>query len=365
MFNPQETLFQILRNAFFQEPLQMSALSHPDFISLMELASKQTVEGLLAEVLMRENVQLDRGDAIYLFSRARMIESLNGQVTHGLLRLQDLLNAQDIRCLIFKGQTLAQLYPHPLTRTPGDIDFYCEKKDFQNAVKLIEDSWSLKINVGESAKHREFVYQDVHYELHFNILKFNNNRIQRYWDHLLNTEKNDIITIEQADVRVLNPTLNTLYTFLHLYDHLVELGVGLRQICDWCRCLHNTSKEMDLIKLEWNLNRFDLLSAWKVFGCASVLYLGLHKEGMPFYEEKYEDKAESVMKIIMKEGNFGINSNRSKRPKNYLLGKITGMKNNIKSSIKMFPLFPKESIKNIKNPIDSFGTIYLDLKNKR
>ncbi len=306
MFNPQETLFQLLRNEFFQEPLHVDALCHQDFISLMKLASRQTVEGLVAEVLMREQVKLDRDDAIYLFSRARMIESLNVQVTQGLLRLQDLLNTQDIRCLIFKGQTLAQLYPHPFARTPGDIDFYCEGKGFQNAVKLIEDNWHLKINSGESEKHHEFVYQEVHYELHFNILKFNNNKIQRYWDHLLDTEKNDIITIEQTAVRVLNPTLNTLYTFLHLYDHLVELGVGLRQFCDLMVIIHRFHHEIDREALHRHLTEMGFKRAFCAVGRILVDYLGLPKDELPVELPPKDRKIESgILDILWRGGNFG------------------------------------------------------------
>lgn len=37
-----------------------------------------------------------------------------------------------------KGQTTALRYPNPLHRTPGDIDFVVEQKDFKKTMEVLE-----------------------------------------------------------------------------------------------------------------------------------------------------------------------------------------------------------------------------------
>ena len=63
--------------------------------------------------------------------------------------------------------------------------------------------------------------------------------------------------------------------FTHILQHFYKGGIGLRQICDWCRLLWMYRTELDLAKLEGRLRRAGLMTAWKAFGAFSVEYLGM------------------------------------------------------------------------------------------
>ena len=51
------------------------------------------------------------------------------------------------------------------------------------------------------------------------MMKFNSNAIQTYWERLLAEASIEQVSIEGVAVNTLPPTLNVLYTFLHLYHH--------------------------------------------------------------------------------------------------------------------------------------------------
>ena len=109
-------LFSLLHNEFWQTPLPFTSLNHQQFVVLQQSAAKQTVEGLVMGALIRNNVKLERADALTAYSRTMMIEQLNNKVSGVAKELAGILGSNGIDYRIFKGQTLAQLYPYPLAR---------------------------------------------------------------------------------------------------------------------------------------------------------------------------------------------------------------------------------------------------------
>ena len=138
------------------------------------------------------------------------------------------------------------------------------------------------------------------------MIKFNSSHIQRYWDQLLSSTPYSAINIGSTSVPILNPTLNVLYTFLHLYHHLVELGVGLRQFCDVLQLLHHYCTEIDRPLLAVHLDNMGFRHAFCAIGYILVHRLGLPEEEFPLplsaHHEKYEHR---IMDIVFTGGNFG------------------------------------------------------------
>lgn len=325
----QQILFSVLRCEFFNEPLSITHLSHQTFVQLKQLAARQTVEGFLAGVLMRANVQLEKQDALMMFSSYKHIEKLNYKVNEAVIALEKLLGSAGVSHIVFKGQTLSPLYPHPFERMPGDIDFYCNAVDFQKAVALFSDKWGVSVKMTESEQHGEFSYNDVPFEMHFCMIKFNNNSIQRYWEHLLATQARSRILVDGVAVTTLNPTLNVLYTFLHLYHHLVELGVGLRQFCDVLCLLHRYKDQIDKQALTEHLEQMGFKHAFCAIGWILVSRLGLPQSEFPLEISKKEQSYEqAILHIVFKGGNFGkYMSDTAVR---------SGMKYNVEAAMRKF-----------------------------
>ena len=106
-----------------------------------------------------------------------------------------------------------------------------------------------------------------------------------------------------------------IFVFTHILEHFFIEGVGLRQICDWCRLLWTYLSELDLQLLESRIRKMGLMTTWKTFGSMAVDVLGMPKEAMPFYDESFHKKGQRVLARIMKSGNMGHNNDLSYRAK--------------------------------------------------
>ena len=53
------------------------------------------------------------------------------------------------------------------------------------------------------------------------------------------------------------------------------------------------------------LDSLGLMKPWRVFGSLAVKYLGLPEEEMPFFAPRYDRKARRLLRLVLKEGNFG------------------------------------------------------------
>lgn len=299
-------LYSVLHNELWQKPLPFTSLNHEQFVKLQQASAKQTIEGLVMGALIRNNVKLERADALLAYSRTMMIEQLNHKVNAVAKELATILANDGIDYRIFKGQTLALLYPHPETRMPGDIDFYCVPNHFARAQQLLQKAWGITLGGEESMQHRDFSYKDVPLEMHFCMMKFNSHAIQTYWERLLAEASIEQVSIEGVAVNTLPPTLNVLYTFLHLYHHLVELGVGLRQFCDLLVLLHRHCETIDRVALEKHLRAMGFYRAFCAIGAVLINKLNLPANEFPFTisasDAQYQD---AILDIVFIGGNFG------------------------------------------------------------
>ena len=123
---------------------------------------------------------------------------------------------------------------------------------------------------------------------------------------------------DSVDAEIFLPqAVNDIITFSHLLHHFFIEGVGLRQICDWCRLLWMYIDEIDRDLLEKRLREMRLMNEWKVIATLAVNILGMPVEATPFYEDrKYNKKAQRVLKRVLRTGNFGHNKDASYRTKN-------------------------------------------------
>jgi len=106
---------------------------------------------------------------------------------------------------------------------------------------------------------------------------------------------------------------DVIFIFSHILQHFFNGGIGIRQICDWCRLLWAHKDAIDLTLLRNRLEEMRAMSEWKVFTALAVNNLGTPAEAMPFYSPAscWKRKASRVLDIIFETGNFGHNRDLS------------------------------------------------------
>ena len=293
-------------------------LSLPPNVSwdnLLQIAKEQALIGVAFKGVERYlQGRADKKQILGWFSRLEKIKQKNDIVNKHVEWFASLLKKHQIDYRIVKGQVVAGCYPDAMLRSPGDIDFWVSAESEKRCETLIEQGLKTEIQREESSIHVEFRYRGVQYELHHCLSHFLSQPRQDYFDSIVEQDKGMYVKVGEAQVATLSPTLNALYIFIHLFQHLIHSGVGLRQMCDWMMWLHKYQDEIDRDELEKHLRMLALLRPYRVLGAILVDDLGLPETEFPFdITKKDRKRSRKVLRDIMELGNFGHNKENIKK----------------------------------------------------
>ena len=317
-------LFELLRIAFGKREALICVPSEREWYAVFEEAQRQTVAGICLAGIDRLMVQGSRLKVAMPFQlkmewigQSEQIKQQNEKVNGVLKELASLLNENSVRYAVVKGQTIASYYSRlmvqgegltddlGLLRQAGDIDFYVAPEDFERTKQLIKEAWGVTYEEKEGHHHVEFEYKGVTLEQHHKLIKLYDKKKEGYWDKLMHDAFCEQ-EIGGVKVLVLSPTLHSLYIFLHLYHHLLELGVGLRQFCDWAVILHSCKEEIDHEAIRRHLKVLGMEKAYKACGAILVEKLGLPADNFT-YELNDSDRkyGRKVKDVVDYRGNMG------------------------------------------------------------
>jgi len=303
----EHLFFEYLRDALWRNDENLPGeLSDKEMTELLSLAEQQTVLGLVMDSLTRHHVKMSKQ---WVFKAIALIEQVKQQglrVSHGICDLHVVFANSGVDYVVVKGQIVASYYPEPLLRQAGDIDYYCDCKNFPLSQETIKQTWGIVGEKESSEKHVHFERKGVVYEGHFDLLDLYSTPRNAYWQRLLDNDGKAKVNIGDEFAFTLSPTLHVLYVFLHLYHHLLALGVGLRQFCDLAVMLHYAKDQIDMNALRKHLDELGMEKAWRACGCLLIDYLGLPEEelGYSLYsaDRKYGKK---ILDVVLYRGNMG------------------------------------------------------------
>lgn len=240
----------------------------------------------------------------------------NLAINDAIISLCSELNATGIRYLVVKGQTLDPIYPQPSIRQNGDIDYLVHPEDWGLAI----DNLNQKVINGEidgyesnnALKHIEWAIGEMDYEMHRSLASFSCIKHQRYWESVLMPEIWDnpwTVSLGGNLIPTLAPRYNVIYLFVHIFEHFIKEGIGVRHFIDWYYILNRIewgNEERDL--LERHLRGIGLFNAFCGMGAVLTDYLGLDSDRFPFtIDDKAHNKAQAIIENIMRLGNLGHN----------------------------------------------------------
>ncbi|MBQ9286695.1 MAG: nucleotidyltransferase family protein [Bacteroidaceae bacterium] len=323
--NMVTTFLKLVSSALWAKLLSWNGrtMSHQQFLSLMQLAQEQAVVGLVSQGLMDSGVRLEREDALNLFALQQGIRQRNRVMDEAVVQLCKMMNNHGIRFFVFKGQTIATYYHDSSLRQSGDIDFYVYPDGWDKALSLFRNELGISINDLHSSKDVGFEWNGVLYEMHRQITLFTYPPHSRYWKKTVMPEimaSPYLVNIDGCEIPTLTPTYNALFIFIHIFQHLIADGIGLRQFCDWALLLNNIHNEKligneegcdDLFEveiLERHLKGLGLRKAYSGLGAILTDYLELSEECFPFaISDTDHRRVTSLWNNMLKMGNFGHN----------------------------------------------------------
>ena len=311
----EQEFLALVKSGLWEQDAQLSAYSFIDYSAIFKLAEEQSVVGLVAAGLEHwADVKIPKEDILRFVGHAIQLEQRNMAMNEFVAKLIDRLRNNGVRAILVKGQGIAQCYERPLWRSSGDIDLLLCGDNYSKAINIIDEIADNKEH--ETVKNKERQHQDyqiggwiveLHGTLHTNLSRKVDKEVDCVQNEVCNNEYfrlwkngNTQITLPRADEDV-------IFVFTHILQHLFLEGIGLRQVCDWCRLLFTFHQELDLRLLESRIRKAGIMSEWKVFASLTVDYLGMPSDKMPFYDNRFSKKGARLLGFMLSVGNFGHN----------------------------------------------------------
>lgn len=266
------------------------------------------------------------------------------------------LRAEDVYTILVKGQGIAQCYERPLWRACGDVDLFLSEDNYKKALQILS---TLATSIEEENlyyHHLAMTIDGWSVELHGTLRSGLWQSIDRGLDKVQNAVfyEGKVRSWKNGVTQVFLPGADedVVFVFAHILQHFYKEGIGLRQICDWCRLMWTYRESLNHGLLESRIRKAGVMSEWKVFCTLTVDYLGMPVEAMPLFNENdnhsanLKSKAERVMAFVLETGNFGHNRDYSFRQKHsYLVFKAISMWKHIQDFRRYFVIFPLDAIK--------------------
>ena len=282
-----------------------------DWEKVYQLAEEQSVIGLLLAGLEHSDVKPLQDFLLQWIGEVQIIEQQNLAMNKFVAQLIEELRKSDINTILVKGQGIAQCYEKPLWRASGDVDLLLSDENYIKAKKVLTP---LALNVDDeniARKHLAMTIDDWTVELHSTMFGGWSKSV----DTLIREAQDDCFLFgsvrswDNSGTQVFLPSPNNdvIFVYTHILQHFFIEGIGLRQICDWCRLIWTYRDNLDLRLLEKRLKSAGLMPKWKAFAALVVEYLGMDPQIMPFYsaEAKWKKKADNILPLILETGNFG------------------------------------------------------------
>lgn len=248
--------FLILQSAIGENARLGYCLSHDEWEEMFGLAKKQALLGLAFEGVKKlPKDQWPQGDIVLKWTMAtEQVKRQNLQTTNVCLRLNDIFAKEGFEACILKGQANHVYYDGLIDgvslgklRVCGDVDAWIwPKEKILHPVKSIIDYCQRKnILISLCHLHAEVkpmggVPVEIHFRPSFLNAPWRNSNFQRVFKAAVfeNAKIDDVGVVKKLRV-----DYDLIFQMNHIYRHLLDEGVGLRQVFDFYVLLKDYNKE--------------------------------------------------------------------------------------------------------------------------
>ena len=240
----QRIFFELLRFCIGTVQEVPSSLKGADWRVLYAMARKQCLVGVLFDGIKRlpADVGMDKGLLFQWMAQNQTLRKANARLDKAAVEVAEWFGRKGFRTCVLKGQGNALLYPPGMERTPGDIDLWVDGGDR----KVVSFVRSLSPDEKVCYHHIGFPeYNGVEVEVHFRpsfLFCFRHNRrLQGYYERVMDEQFAHKVKLGgQGEVAVPKAEFNLIFQLTHIFTHLMNEGIGLRQLLDYFFLLKNT-----------------------------------------------------------------------------------------------------------------------------
>lgn len=297
-------------------------MTETEWMELAVCAKRNSVASLLYDTV--ELIETVPGSAKKEIEKySRMIVQNSYRLLNVDMGLDNVLSKAGIPFCIMKGIAAAADFQVPELRKAGDVDILLTNpNDLEKAVREIE-KLGFKCEETQHSLHHVSMSDPTELEIEVHTMlaePFDNNRINEYIDRqVIECGKHTIRkSIMGAELPVLDDAYHAYELLLHMLQHFLRAGFGVKLLCDWVVLWNRGLSEEDgktYLKLvtESGIKGFsDMITR------ACIKYLGLERKNVlwmkPFENgrsrDELEKETETFMEELMDAEEFGKAKNR-------------------------------------------------------
>lgn len=308
----------LIRAGLWGKNAQLSRFNEIDYNEVCRLAEEQSVVGLVAAGLEHAvDVKLQKEVVLQFVGQALQLEQRNTAMNSFVTELIERLRKAGVYAILLKGQGVAQCYERPLWRSAGDVDLLLSDNNYQKSKDVLTPLATSLEPESIYGKHLGLTIDSWAVELHGTQHTELSSRIDKVIDSVQGGlfYQGEVRSWMNGNTHVFlpSPDNDVIFIFTHFLKHFYKGGLGLRQICDWCRLLWTYRDSLNHVLLESRIRKMELMTEWKAFAAFAVDSLGMPAETMPLYSpaRKWSRKARRIQEFVMRVGNMGHNRDNS------------------------------------------------------
>lgn len=315
---------------------------------IVELSKKHTSIGVVLYALeklsqSKFNPMPNKRIILELYSYNESIKKGNVEQIKNIVKLKELFEKEGFDSCILKGQSIGLLYPVGMQRMPGDIDVWIMDKNINTSESLSKRRNRIlefcKKYIGKRRvfyHHTDFPINNLDIEIHFTpswmFTPWYNAKLQKFYEEEWHRRRMG------AHFFYPSPEMDIIHILLHIYRHLFDEGIGLRQVIDYYFVLKNGVGDKERV--------IRIMKSIGLYRFAGAMMWILH-EVLNMSEEYMlcpadEPRGRQLLDEIMQAGNFGKYDERLSSLNRKSL--FSRLKQNINRNIRLMRYYPSESI---------------------
>lgn len=318
--NNIQAFYALVRAGLWEDEVRLLSYGAINYADILLLSEEQAVVGLVAAGLEHViDIKAPQAIVLQFVGQTLQLEQRNQAMNSFISSLVDKLQKEGINVVLIKGQGIAQCYERPQWRSAGDIDLFLNEEDYVKTRKILSPLANNTEEEDVQRLHFGLTIGSWLIELHGSMRTDISKRINLIVDEVQSDVFfNDGVRVWKnngVNIKLPNANNDIVIVFTHFVHHFYEGGIGVRQLCDWCRLMWTYNDCIDNELLRRRLEDMQLLSEWKAFASVAVNYLGMPKSIIPLYsdKEKWNRKAEILSSLIIEAGNLGNNKEGNSR----------------------------------------------------
>ncbi len=237
--------------------------------------------------------------------------------------LDKVLSEAGIKYSIMKGMSAAVDFPVPELRKSRDIDILLMNPgDIDRAVKEVE-KLGFKKEKNQGAIHHVEMSDKAGLEIEIHTMMaipFDNSTVNNRMEELIKSNSEKIIrkNIMGAELPVLPDAMHAFELLLHMLQHFLRAGFGIKLLCDWVTLWNRGLSEEDCEEYMNLVEECGVKGFSNMITRVCIKYLGLERKNVlwmkPFDEDKTREEIEADTAAFMEElkdaGEFGDSRTR-------------------------------------------------------